>query len=335
MPARLNETAINPTTENSLTPVDAENFETTATVNDKKKSVHVVINSADFYESYNIPPTGNGVIIYMAQSKTYDYEYHIEPLKFGVLQVWAKPQDASGVGENGPEYSREVKQHQAKYFNCRKETLAQNQSVWSTARKHHRCVVPILGYFEWHSTKQGKIPHYIYSEKAPVLYLAGLYAHNTNYNETRLVGSAPYFSSFSIVTGPADGNGKNDLLWLHSRKPIFLEPNSAAWYEWLDPEQAWDTLLAEKCLDTTTNPVYDELVWHKVGKSVGNPNNKGPDVIKEDKVKQQSILLFFLPKKETPKGVKRENTELVKKEEKGGARKPEEASSKRIKKESS
>lgn len=277
----------------------------------------------DFNGSYNIPPTGTGVIIYLKSDSTAKPEYVAEVLRFGVLPEWAKPQDSlpvrKGSGQ-GHSYSREIQAHQAKLFNCRKETLAQSKSVWTQPRAHKRCVVPITGYFEWLTSKSGdKTPYYVHSEEQ-VLFLAGLYSHNTNYNNTDFVSDLMKFiSSFSIVTGPAGGEGKNNLKWLHSRKPIFLKPFSKEWDAWLETLEGWDDSLLQ-CLDTDTNPVYDDLKWHIVDSSVGNPKNHGADAIKEVKVKQLSITLFFSPKKRTINEVSEskpqdKKTEIIKKEE--------------------
>ncbi|KAM9936664.1 hypothetical protein OXX80_003799 [Metschnikowia pulcherrima] len=324
LPEQFNKTVLNPGLDTTLQ--DAEDsressmhYETTSSVEGNSYTIELNVSSPNFDASYNIPPTGTGVIVYMdkqsSSDKKSDYSYHIEASKFGLLPVWAKPQDSSRVKKGsgpGAEYSREVQQHQAKLFNCRKETLAQARTVWAEPRKHTRCVVPISGYFEWLDSKQGKIPHFIYSPDHPLLFLAGLYSHNTNYNETEIVPKGEqYFSSFSIVTGPAKGEGKNDMSWLHSRKPIFIEPNSKAWYEWLSPDDCWDEKKLETCLNTETNPVYESFQWHTVAKSVGNPTNKGPEVIEEEKEKQQLIASFFQKKepkdRDQKKGIKKES----------------------------
>lgn len=322
-------------------------YETTSSIDGTSHTIQLNVSFSEFDASYNIPPTGTGVIIYMDKpsetaTKTCDFSYRIESLKFGLLPIWAKPQDSLRVQKStknvqGAEYSREVQQHQAKLFNCRKETLAQPRTVWATPRKHTRCVVPILGYFEWLNSKQGKIPYYVHLPKSPILFLAGLYSHNYNYNETEIVPpGAKYFSSFSIVTGPATGQGKNDMLWLHSRKPIFLEPNSKAWFDWLRPDDHWDEKMLDTCLDTNKNPVYEELSWYKVAKSMGNPVNKGPDVIKEEKLKQQSISSFFQvkkgPKKEEKEWSEHDEKDTVKRRR--GSSTDEDEDIKRMKKES-
>lgn len=298
LPLKFNETAVFPKTKPPLT--EREDGEYEAVDNDN----HVEISLLNFGEntwnaSYNIAPTNTAIIIYCSKvdDSLISHHYNIELLKFGLLPVWAKPQDSTPV-KNGLPYSREVQKHQSKYFNCRKESLAQNQLVWTSARKHTRCVVPIQGYFEWQKSDGDKTPYYVHSLKQPLLYLAALYSHNHNYNDTGLVpNSQPYFSSFTIVTGPGTGKGDNDLSWLHSRKPVLLEPNTKEWFDWLDPEKEWASSLLDTCLDTDNNPAYKNIVSYTVTKDVGKPANKSEQMIKEVKKTQKSIHLFFSPRK--------------------------------------
>lgn len=294
----MNDAVLNPNREHEMTNLSSTDFETSTehTLSGEPETVHVFISSLDFAGSYNIPPTSGGVMIYMDK----DRNYIIEPLKFGMLPAYAKPQDPLAVKRAslvGPAYSREVQLQQAKYFNCRKETICRPQTIWATPRKSHRCVVPIQGYFEWHRTD--KTPYYVFLKDSPLIFLAGLYSHNHNYNDTDLVPKdREYFSSFSIATGPGGGVGSNDLAWLHSRKPIMLKPNTKEWFEWLEPNDIWDPSLLDTALNTDTNPAYDGITSYVVSKAVGNPNIKGPEIIKEEKVKQKTIGLFFLPRKQ-------------------------------------
>lgn len=301
MPKRLNETVLNPDTPDSMSELEPSNYDTTTSINGKEHTVHVFVNTLHYYSSYNIPPTSGGVIIYLQKESLVDYDYVIEPLKFGMLPVWAKPSDPLAVKRGngvGPKYSREVQTNQAKHFNCRKETLSQAKSMWSSA-KNTRCVVPAQGYFEWKTVKKEKIPYFVHLKSSPLVYFAGLYSHNYHYNDTELVAQdLGYFSSFAILTGPGGGKGSNDLLWLHSRKPIMLQPNSREWFEWLDPQRLLDKDLLESALNTDTNRAYDDVGSYVVAKSIGNPQNKGPEAIKEVKIKQRGIGMFFLlPKK--------------------------------------
>lgn len=305
MPEKFNTTVINKKgTDKRLKETSENNYES---YNDEA-SEHVEISlpnnssSHTFEASYNIAPTNNAVIIYLTKphEKNISFHYNIELLKFGLLPDWAKPKDAAAVKRgdgHGPKYSKEVQRAQSKYFNCRKESLGNSLPVWNSARKSHRCVVPIQGYFEWLKTKNDKIPYFIHSKNSPLIFLAGLYSHNTHYNETDMVEKGEqYFSSFTIITGPADKTDSKDLSWLHNRKPIMIEPGSKEWFEWLDPEKAWDEKFLETSLNTHNNIAYRNIEGYVVSKDVGKPGNKSEKVIKEEKKKQEGIMLFFTDK---------------------------------------
>lgn len=276
---------------------EASNEATSNLNNNKTTPIFVV--SHGYEASYNIPPTSEGVIVYMKHIPGAENEYVLEPLKFGLLPKWAKPTSSQAVKRGnrmGPEFSREVQQYQSKFFNCRKETISQDKSVWTLARNSSRCVVPIQGYFEWQKTKSDKKPYFVHSKHSPLIFLAGLYSHNVNYNETDLVSSDHhYFSSFSIATGPSSGKDSNDLSWLHPRKPIFLKPNTPEWFEWLDPNVPWHNRLLDTALNCDTNIAYEGVTAYLVSSLVGNPSYKGPEAIQEVKVTQKSINQFFSP----------------------------------------
>lgn len=295
----MNETVLNQSLSAPPMTKEKTSYKTTSNVGGESETTHIFITSHDFSASYNIPPTSGGVIIYMKQDPGSKRSYVIEPLKFGLLPEWAKPTNPQAVKRGtdlGPAYSREVQLHQSKYFNCRKETISQEKSVWTFPRGSRRCVVPIQGYFEWQKTKADKTPYFVFLKKSPLMFLVGLYSHNVNYNDTELVPpDHQYFSSFSIATGTAAGEGSNDLSWLHPRKPIFVKPNTPEWFEWLDPNTPWSDKLLDTVLNCETNVAYEDVTAHPVSSMVGNPGFKGPEAIQEVKVTQKSIAQFFSP----------------------------------------
>lgn len=246
----------------------------------------------DFDGSFNIPPTSKAVIVYMNKENHYVFEL----LSFGLVAAFEKPTDPAAVkrgSKNGPAYSKEIQHGQLRHFNCRKETIANNKLLWVDSRKNLRCVVPIQGYFEWQKTKEKPV-YYVTLKDRPLVFLAGLYSHNYNYNDTEIVKAGDeYLSSFSIVTGPGEGKGSNDLSWLHGRKPILLEPNTKEWDAWLTPNHEWDPKLLDTSLNHETNVAYDTITSYEVDKAIGNPQVNGPDNLKPVKKQQRGIGLFF------------------------------------------
>lgn len=320
--------------DNDITQLNQNNYQVTTdhTPTGQERTVYVSV-SGTFEGSFNIPPTKTGVIIY--REHTDEIRYIVELLKFGLVPIWESPSDPAPVkrgSTNGPPYSKEIQASQAKRFNFRKESLAENKSSWLQPRNSTRCVVPIQGYFEWQKSGKNKTPYYVHLKIAPLVFLAGLYSHNTNYNDSGYLDKdQPYLLTFAIGTGPGTGKGSNDLLWLHSRKPIAIEPNSKAWHLWLDPAQKWDPSLLEKCLDTDHNPAYDSLVSYQVAAEIGNPGFDSEDTIKEKKVVQKGIALFFSPKKEPKSEPKSEPKQEIKAEPNLKREHDEEKAEKRIK----
>lgn len=276
----------------------------TDTKSDDKESeeeVLIVLKSGlhGFQPSYNIPPTKNSIIIYQNKStKSNVKEYVFEALGFGLVPSWSQPKDPEPVSKGnykGLKYSKEIQAHQAKFFNCRKETLAQGSNIWNPV-KNQRCVVPIEGYFEWKRQNHDKTPYYIHSNKHPLIYLAGFYSHNSNYKDNFQNPESGYLSTFTIVTGPATKDDKQDLSWLHHRKPIMLLPGTKEWDDWLNPNLLWKDDLLDTCLDTVSNIAYNTITSYKVSKDVGNSAHQGNYLVQEiknEKSPQKPIDSFF------------------------------------------
>ncbi|CAK7901322.1 hypothetical protein CAAN1_06S03620 [[Candida] anglica] len=285
-----------------------ENNDTEDLTREKYRSIiEIELNypqAKTFRPSYNIPPTGTSVIVYQAKPSNdqVHYRYVIESSTFGLVPSWAKPTDPEPVqrdGKPGPPYSKELQRHEGRQFNCRKESLGKGNALptWNSHKRKTRCVVPIQGYFEWQKTKTDKIPHFVHSTKSSIIYLAGLYSHNRNYPLEN--PKDEYFSSFSIVTGPARHEDSKDLAWLHGRKPMMLVPGSKEWYEWLDPTKDWDDSLLDTVLDTVNNKAFHDIEAYTVGRSVGNTTSEGEQLLKRENYQSQKSITSFFQKSPT------------------------------------
>jgi len=109
--------------------------------------------------------------------------------------------------------------------NARSETIAEKPSFRS-AFKRQRCVVPMLGFYEWQATPAGKAPYFISGKHSVQLAMAGIWEH--------WGGNAakPGFDSFAVVT-----TAPNALMeTIHDRMPVILDPNDVD--RWLDPSNS-------------------------------------------------------------------------------------------------
>lgn len=102
-------------------------------------------------------------------------------------------------------------------INARIEKLAAGS--WAGPFSTSRCIVPMIGYYEWTGTKTPKTAHFLHGDG--LLAAAGLTWHmNVGGERVR---------SFVVVTREArDASGD-----VHDRMPAFLTPD--VWDEWLNP----------------------------------------------------------------------------------------------------
>lgn len=163
--------------------------------------------------------------------------------RWGLVPTWAK--DPS-IG--------------SRMINARVETIAEKPSFRSAFAKR-RCIVPASGYFEWQKHADGKTPFYIHpADDAPLAFGGLLEAWRPSQADEWLI-------TCCIVTTAARG----PMADIHDRQPVmFTEDN---WRAWLDPNSGKDDLFAAVAADAP------DLLWHEVGKAVGNVRNNEPELV--------------------------------------------------------
>jgi putative SOS response-associated peptidase YedK len=219
-------------------------------------------NETDFHPSYNVAPT--------RMAPTYRIQKEGGPvlqyMSWGLVPFWTKEQ---------------AKATQYKTFNARKESILDGSKMWSSVVQHHRCVVPVEGYYEWLQkpvvNKMGKIPYYIKRKDNKLMFLAGMWS-SVHFEDTNR-----QVDTFTVITGPAPKN----MEWLHLRMPIVLEPGSESWDKWLGNE-IWNVKLGEECLKIHE---HDDLEWFEVSRDVGKTTNDGAYLV--DPVKKGGVAGFF------------------------------------------
>jgi putative SOS response-associated peptidase YedK len=157
----------------------------------------------------------------------------------------------------------------APIINARMEKLP--TGFWVGAFSQSRCIVPMVGYYEWTGEKGDKTPHYIHA--AGVLAAAGLTWTAEVKGERKRV--------FVVVTREArDASGE-----VHDRMPAFLTPD--LWDRWLSPvtlTEAGDTaaskanrlqLLDE--LEHSSSAVASTMRTHIVDRRVNNSRTAAPN----------------------------------------------------------
>jgi putative SOS response-associated peptidase YedK len=205
-------------------------------------------------ENYNVAPTND---IYAVVAGP-DGEPRLEVFHWGLIPVWAKD---IKVGY--------------KMINARAETVA-SKSVYKSALKKKRCLIPMDGFYEWKAgepggpvTKTGKPakqPMFINRLDGEPLAVAGLWSA---WRDPAGDPSADWLHSATIVTTSANAT----MAPIHDRMPVIL-PRSV-WDEWLDPENQNLEVLSGLLV-----PAADSLLTVRpVSTEVNNVRNKGPELI--------------------------------------------------------
>ena len=107
---------------------------------------------------YNIAPTTAIDVVRLA-----DAGPELVPMRGGLIPSWWK------------KTAKEV----PSTFNARAETVAQ-KSMFRTAFKRTRCIVPASGYYEWRPAEDGKQPYFISAADGAVLSIAGLWDQSSS-----------------------------------------------------------------------------------------------------------------------------------------------------------
>lgn len=199
--------------------------------------------------SYNIAPTQKVPIVVEREIEGMPSR-QLHPARWGLLPAFAK--DLSGPP----------------LFNARIETVLEKPSFRESALLK-RCVIPASGYFEW-TQAEPKIPIYIHPPEG-MLGFAGIYWWWRNPQKSA-TDPTRWVLTCSILTKQASAN----LATIHDRNPVMLSPDSLAAWMAPDFETSPDLLLA---LQTESDEVAQELLFHEVSGAVGRVANDSPELI--------------------------------------------------------
>lgn len=161
-----------------------------------------LVEEAVYKPRYNIPPTEP-----IAGITQQEDGRHLDMYRWGLVPMWAKQ-----IGS----YST---------FNARAETVDKTPAYRGPFR-HHRCLIPADGYYEWQTIDRHKQPWYIHAADGQPMAFAGLF--DIWREELR---------SATIIVTEAGARTKP----IHDRMPVILPPE--AWSTWLSPETPKKELL--------------------------------------------------------------------------------------------
>jgi putative SOS response-associated peptidase YedK len=196
--------------------------------------------------AYNIAPTQYAPIIRMAPEgeDVPRGAVQMAPAMWGLVPSWWK---------------KPLSEKKFSTFNARSEGLEASNTFRGPFR-HHRCLVPVSGFYEWTGPKGKKQPYAIGLRNRRWFCFAGLW------DRAMIDGSE--IDSFTILT-----TKPNDLMaGLHTRMPVILHPSD--YRTWLDADNRKVGHLYEPF------PTEDMHAW-PVDPAVGNVRNQGPQLIEE------------------------------------------------------
>lgn len=135
-----------------------------------------------------------------------------------------------------------------------------------------RCIVPMIGYYEWTGEKGNKQPHFIHAEDDALLAAAGLTWTTEIDGQRRRV--------FVVVTREArDASGE-----VHDRMPAFLSRD--LWDDWLSPASLTvdgDSAASKSNrlelldeLDGSSSAIAETMRTHEVDRRVNNSRTADP-----------------------------------------------------------
>jgi putative SOS response-associated peptidase YedK len=209
------------------------------------------------------------------KGNTTELKYKLQSMKWGLIPFWTK---------RPPDYGSQLKT-----INCRNDSLIEDRGMWTTMKKHKRCIVVAEGFYEWLKKNNGKekIPHFVKRKDGQLMLLAGLW------DSVTYEGSEEKLYTYTIIT--TDSN--KQLNFLHDRMPVILEPDSEGLKNWLDPtNNSWS-----KELQNLLRPYSGELDCYPVDKDVGKVGNNSPLFVVpvDSKDNKKNIANFFSTQRAT------------------------------------
>ena len=162
-------------------------------------------------------------------------------LRWGLVPSWAKD---PAMGQH--------------MINARGETVAV-KPAFKNAYRHHRCLIPASGFYEWAHEGKGRQPYYFSGNRGTPLAMAGLWEHWLGPDGSEM-------ETCAIVTTQAN----KTLKPIHDRMPVLIPRERFA--AWLDHSPGAWTHAAELLVPSPE----DALVKIKVSTYVNHPAHEGP-----------------------------------------------------------
>jgi len=188
---------------------------------------------------YNISPGTKLISVRREQG-----ELKAEQIYWGFIPAWAQGSST-----------------QEEHANARMETLSE-KITFKDAVKHHRCLVPVDGYYEWKTIGKLKVPYYFKRTDGEPLILAGLWS-------TQMRRDGETQKSLCLLTTKPN----REAAQVHSRMPVIISH---------DNQKLWlsDQPLSQTSLDLIgATPAAGLLNLYRVSSEVNRVAIDKPELI--------------------------------------------------------
>lgn len=201
------------------------------------------VDGIDYPPRYNIAPTQPLIVIFNELDGKRQRRAIL--MRWGLVPLWVKdPREFPLI------------------INARAETIMQKPSFRGSLR-HHRCIIPASGYYEWRKGPDGKKqPCYITMQDGSPMAFAGVYSN-------WMGATGEEIDTAAIITVPAN----TKLKPVHARMPAII-PNELM-DDWLDIRN-----ISDKQAHRMLAPLPESAaVFHPVSTRVGGITNDDEGLI--------------------------------------------------------
>lgn len=206
---------------------------------DEVRALFGYIDQPNFPARYNIAPTQPVATVRLDHGQR-----RFNLIRWGLVPSWVKDPASFTL-----------------LINARSETAAEKPS-FRAAMRHHRCLFPASGFYEWRRTPEGKQPFYIRPADGGVMAIAGLWD----------TWSDP--DGGDIDSGAMLTTASNRMMSeIHHRMPVILKPES--FDAWLDTPNVTAAEAKQMLL-----PIEDEyMVAIPISNRVNKVSNDDADLL--------------------------------------------------------
>ncbi len=215
-------------------------FTLTATP-DEVRALLEYVEHPNFPPRYNIAPTQP-----VATVRKEHGARHFALIRWGLIPPWVKDPASFTL-----------------LINARSET-AETKPSFRGAMRHHRCIFPVSGFYEWRRTPEGKQPYFISPSDGGVMAFAGLW-------DTWCDPDGGDIDTGAILTTEANGF----ISGIHHRMPAILTQDE--FEPWLDT----GNVLAKEAVRLLRPAPDDYLKAVPVSTAVNSVRNDDPSLVCE------------------------------------------------------